>query len=164
MSEADHAYTPTATASAMPDAIARYLDGEDLLAKTQAIRLSTVDPAGWPHAALLSAGDAVVLASGKVRFAIFAQSSTVANLERDGRLTITLSVDGGMCDLRLRAHRLSSTATKAPLALFEAEIESVRTHVAPYAALTSGVTFSLHEPSTVLPRWQRQIAELRAAR
>jgi len=29
--------------------------------------------------------------------------------------------------------------------------------------LTSGVTFALHEPGGVLPRWRRQIAELRAA-
>jgi hypothetical protein len=33
--------------------VARYLDGTGLLA-TQALRLSTVDAAGWPHAALLS--------------------------------------------------------------------------------------------------------------
>jgi hypothetical protein len=33
--------------------VARYLDGTGLLA-AQALRLSTVDAAGWPHAALLS--------------------------------------------------------------------------------------------------------------
>jgi len=163
MSETEHGYTPAVTASAMPPAMARYLDGTDLLAKTQALRLSTVDATGWPHAALLSAGDAVVLPSGQIRFAVFAQSTIVANLERDGRLTLALSLDGGMCELRLRARRLAETAAKGPLALFEAEIESVRTHVAPYAVLTSGVTFALHEPGGVLPRWRRQIAELRAA-
>jgi hypothetical protein len=47
--------------------------------------------------------------------------------------------------------------------LFEAEVETTRTHVAPYAAVTSGITFALHEPQAVLPRWQRQIAALRAA-
>jgi hypothetical protein len=29
--------------------------------------------------------------------------------------------------------------------------------------VTGGVTFSLHDPQAVLPRWQRQIAALRAA-
>jgi hypothetical protein len=33
----------------------------------------------------------------------------------------------------------------------------------PYAALTSGITFALHEPQTVLSRWQRHIAAMRAA-
>src|SRR4051794_21230861 len=89
MSEAEHVYRPpnTATANAVP-AEPRYLDGTDLLAKTQAMRLSTVDPAGWPHAALLSAGDMVVLSSERIRFALFPQSTTVANLTRDGRITI----------------------------------------------------------------------------
>jgi hypothetical protein len=35
-------------------------------------------------------------------------------------------------------------------------------HVAPYADVTSGISFALHEPSAVLDRWQRQIAALRA--
>jgi hypothetical protein len=165
MNEAEHIYTPlqAAAASAMPGEVARYLDGTDLLAKTQALRLSTIDAAGWPHAALLSAGDILVLPSGRIRFAIFPQSGTAANLARDGRLTLTLSLDGGMCELRLRAHRLAHSAPEVPLAFFEAEMETARAHVAPYAAVTTGITFALHEPDAVLPRWQRQIAALRAA-
>ena len=42
-------------------------------------------------------------------------------------------------------------------------METARMHVEPYAAVTSGVTFILHDPQAVLPRWQRQIAALRAA-
>jgi hypothetical protein len=49
------------------------------------------------------------------------------------------------------------------LSLFEAEAERVRVHVAPYADVTGGITFTLHEPTAVLDRWQRQIAALRAA-
>jgi hypothetical protein len=165
MSEAAHAYAPphATAAKAVPENVARYLDGTDLPAKTQALRLSTVDAAGWPHAALLGAGDMLVLPSGRIRFVIFPQSTTTANLMRDDRLTLTLSLDGGMCELRLRARRLAHTSPDVPLAFFEAELETARTHVAPYAAVTSGVTFALHEPQKVLPRWQRQIAALRAA-
>jgi len=36
-------------------------------------------------------------------------------------------------------------------------------HRAPYAAVTSGITFSLHEPREVVQRWERQIAALRDA-
>jgi hypothetical protein len=165
MSEAEHAYTPphVAAAKTIPAEVAHYLDGTDLLAKTQALRLSTVDAAGWPHAALLSAGDMVVLPPERIRFGIFPQSATAANLARDGRLTVTLSLDGGMCELRLRAHRLAHSSPDVPLAFFEAEVETARIHGAPYATVTGGITFALHEPQAVLSRWQRQIATLRAA-
>jgi len=165
MSETKHVYTPphTATANAVPAEVARYLDGTDLLAKTQAMRLSTVDSAGWPHAALLSAGDMVVLSSERIRFAFFPQSTTVANLMRDGRITITLALDGGMCEMRLRARQLAHSSPDVPLAFFEATVETARVHVAPYAAVVSGITFELHDSQAVLPRWQRQIAALRAA-
>jgi hypothetical protein len=147
----------------VPIAVARYLDGADLSKKTQALRLSTIDAAGWPHAALLSAGDMLALPSGRIRFALFPQSTTTENLTRDGRLTITLALDGGMCELRLRARGLANSSPDVPLAFFEAEVDAVRTHVAPYAKVTNGITFALNERDAVLPRWNRQIAALRAA-
>ena len=165
MKESQHAYTPprAAVANTMPAAVARYLDGTDLLAKSQALRLSTVDAAGWPHAALLSAGDMLALPSGHLRFVIFPQSATAANLARDGRLTISLSLEGGMCEVRLRARQLTYSAPEVPLAFFEAEVLSARVHAAPYADVTGGIAFALREPQAVLQRWQRQIAALSAA-
>jgi hypothetical protein len=103
------------------------------------------------------------VANGHIRFVVFPQSGTVANLVRDGRLTLTLSLDGGMCELRMRARRLNQSSKEVPLAFFEAEIEAVRRHIAPYAAVTGGITFSPHEPDAVLPRWKRQIEALRTA-
>jgi hypothetical protein len=165
MSEAEHVYSPPredATAT-IPAAVAAYLNGENLLAKTQALRLSTVDAAGWPHAALLSAGDMLALPSGRIRFVIFRQSRTTANLERDGRITVSLSLDRGMCELRMRARRLQQVTPDVPLACFEAEVVRVRQHAAPYADVTAGITFALHDPQAVLARWLRQIAALRSA-
>ena len=111
MTEAEHRHTPAreTTSSEVPVEVARYLDGTDLLAKTQALRLSTIDAAGWPHASLLSAGDMVTMPSGRIRFALFAKSGMAANLARDGRLTLTLSIDGGMCELRLKARTAHRT-------------------------------------------------------
>jgi len=163
MKEAEHTYTAPASSSRIPDALVRYLDGTELLTKTQALRLSTVDADGWPRAALLSAGDMLVTPSGRIRLALFPQSSMTSNLERDGRLAIALSIDGGMCELRLRCRRLAHSTPEVPLAFFEGEVETVRHHVAPYASVTTGVTFALHDPQAVLPRWQRQIAALRSA-
>jgi hypothetical protein len=161
--EAEHTYTAPTTSSGIPAGVARYLDGTELLTKTQALRLSTVDSNGWPHAALLSAGDMVAMPSSRIRFALFPQSTVTSNLEREGRLTIALVLDGGICELRVRSRRLAHSASDVPLAFFEADVEAVRQHVAPYATVTDGITFSLHDPQSVLPRWQRQIAALRAA-
>lgn len=163
MKEAEHTYKAPTTSHDIPDGVMRYLDGAELLTKTQALRLGTVDSDGWPHAAVLSAGDMVVMPSRRIRFALFPQSTVTSNLEREGRLTIALSLDGRICELRLRARRLAHSTPDVPLAFFEAEVETVRQHVAPYATVTTGLTFSLHDPQAVLPRWQRQIAALRAA-
>lgn len=165
MTEAEHRHTPAheKATSEVPAALARYLDGTDLLAKTQALRLSTIDAKGWPHASVLSAGDMVIMPSGRIRFALFAESGKASNLARDGRLTLTISMDGGMCEIRLKARALATTADETSLAFFEAEPVMTRIHVAPYAAVVSGITFALHEPQAVLPRWQHQIAALRAA-
>ena len=163
MKEAAHTYVPPRIEATSPPPVAHYLDGTNLLQKTQALRLSTIDPDGWPHAALLSAGDMLILPSGRLRFVIFPKSTTTANLMRDGRLTVSLALDEGIWDMRLKARRLAHTSPDVPLAFFEAELESARLHRAPYAAVTSGIIFALHEPDAVLPRWQRQIAALRAA-
>ena len=64
MKEAEHSYKGPTTSREIPEGLTRYLDGADLLTKTQALRLSTIDADGWPHAALLSAGDMVMMPPG----------------------------------------------------------------------------------------------------
>lgn len=65
MNIAPHDYVPPQAQQigTLPPAIITFLDGTDLLAKTHALRLSTVDAANWPHASLLSAGDMVAMPS-----------------------------------------------------------------------------------------------------
>jgi hypothetical protein len=165
MSDTAHTYIPpdTANTTVLPAQVAEYLDGTNLLTKTQALRISTVNADGWPHASLLSAGDMVAMPSGRIRFVVFAQSTTTSNLMRDGRVSVTLSLDGGMCELRMTCHRLAHASPDAQLACFEAELVEVRIHKAPYAAVSGGVTFMLHEPRSVLRRWQKQIDSMRQA-
>lgn len=165
MSDASHAYIPpdTANTTVLPAQVAAYLDGGNLLAKNQALRISTVDADGWPHASLLSAGDMLATPSGRIRFVIFAQSTMTANLIRDSRVTLTLCLDGGLCELRMKCRRLAHSSSNGPLAFFEAELLEVRTHKAPYATVSSGVTFVLHEPQSVLHRWEKQVDAMRQA-
>ena len=164
MTEA-HAYTlaQDVRATELPALVSRYLDGADLLAKTQALRLSTVDETGWPRASLLSPGDMLALPGGIIRFLVFTYSSTAKNILRDGRLTVTLALDSGMSELLTRVRPLAGASAEANLTAFEAKVETVLFHKAPYADVTSGVTFGLHDPQAVLDRWRRQIEALRAA-
>jgi hypothetical protein len=139
-----------------------FFNGEDLLVKNQAIRLSTVDADGWSRVSLLSVGEIVFRPDEGFRFCVFQQSTTAANLARDGRATISMVLEGGLWELRLRVTACDRDMADPSHAFFKARIDSAHLHTARYADVTSGITFSLHEPSTVLTRWREQIKTLRA--
>jgi hypothetical protein len=164
MSEANPLYLPPTEISQVdiPHEIALYLNGEDLATKNIALQLSTVDADGWPHAALLSAGEILVLPDGYIRLVIFPSSGTATNIGRDGRSTLTMPLDSGICEIRMRMRKLGeSKAAGVALAIFEGQVQRIHKHLARYANVESGLTFSLHEPELVLARWYRQIAVLR---
>ena len=164
MSEANPLYLARTEISRIdiPHEISTYLNGEDLATKNVALQLSTVDSDGWPHAALLSAGEILVLPDGRIRFIIFPSSGTAANIARDGRSTLTMPLDRGMCEIRMRMRKLGeSKAAGVALAIFEGQVQRIHKHLSRYADVESGLTFSLHEPEVVLARWYRQIAVLR---
>jgi len=164
MNAMSHNYKPAVAISlpAISESLELFFNGEDLLEKTKAIALSTVDADGWSRVSLLSAGEIIFRPDEGFRFCVFEQSGTAANLARDGRMTLSMAHDGGIWELRLRATVCDRQAAEASLAFFKAEIDSARLHSVPYAEVTSGVTFSLHEPSVVLQRWQNQIMALGA--
>jgi hypothetical protein len=163
MNAVDQDYNPALVISpADISAGVKFFNGEDLLAKTQAIRLSTVDADGWSRVSLLSVGEIVFRPDDGFRFCVYQQSATAANLARDGRATISLALAGGLWELRLRATACDHTTADPSHAFFKARIDSAHLHTAKYAEVTSGITFSLHEPSTVLPRWEKQLTTLRA--
>jgi hypothetical protein len=149
----------------IPETIRNFCNGQDLPSKLNgAIRLSTVDEDGWPHAAMLSAGEVLITKAGTFSVAIWPSSSTAKNLSRDGRMTMTLPGDGGLYEIRLRAEALYDQSTKAPLKVFSARVLNVKKHAAVYADVASGVTFQIKEgrEEEVLRRWQGQIDLLRA--
>jgi hypothetical protein len=161
MSDSNQIYQPPrriATAF-IPGEIVDFLNGKDLDRKlSQAVLLSTVSEEGWHHAAMLSAGEMLALDASEVAMLLYESSNTSRNLARDGRLTLTLPLDHGLCEMRLRA-----TAKKQDKRhrYFIAVAENVRQHRSNYANVVSGVTFRLHDPTAVLARWSRQIEMLR---
>lgn len=147
----------------IPSALFSFLDGNDLPSKPMnAIRLSTVNEEGWAHASLLSVGEVLALPNAKIRFAISGRSSTTANLLRDGRLTMVIPFEKGVCEMRMRSQQIDKEIEGVTLTFFEARIESIRHLVSAYADVVSGETFSLHEPQAVFARWDKQIAALRS--
>ena len=108
---------------------------------------------------MLSAGEMLALDASKIAMLLYERSNTSRNLARDGRLTLTLPLDHGLCEMRLRATAKSQAGQHR---CFTAVVEDVRLHRSYYADVISGVTFRLHEPDTVLARWSRQIELLRA--
>jgi hypothetical protein len=164
MNAVSHNYkpAPVISSSEISAGVASFFNGEDLLAKTEAIPLSTVDADGWSRVSLLSVGEIVFRPDEGFRLCVFRQSHTAANLVRDGRATLSMAFDGGIWDVRLRATAFERDVAEGPLAFFKATIDSAHLHAAPYAEVTSGVTFSLHDPSAVLQRWKKQITTARA--
>jgi hypothetical protein len=159
VSDSDQIYPRRIATAFIPDEILDFLNGKDLDRKlSQAILLSTVSKEGWHHGAMLSAGEMLALDASELAMLVYERSNTSRNLARNGRLTVTIPLDHGLCEMRLRA-----TAKKQEgwCRCFTAVVEDVRQHLSHYADVVSGVTFRLHDSTAVLPRWERQIEMLR---
>jgi Pyridoxamine 5'-phosphate oxidase len=161
MSDSDQIYQPPKpiATSFMPKEIFDFLNGNDLDRKlSEAVRISTVSEDGWPHAAMLSAGEMLALDASEIAMLLYDGSKTSRNLARDGRLTLTIPLGHGLCEIRLRA---TAKKQEGRHRCFTALVEDVRQHRSNYADVVSGVTFRLHDPTAVLARWSRQIEMLR---
>ena len=152
--------------SELPPAILRLLDGADLeRAAGLTVLLLTVDQAGWPRVAMLSAGEVLAVAPRQIRLALWPDGTSAANLARAGRATLALVHAGAgwyvrctgrhEADLRLPGDRR--------LASFALAVEEVLEDVVPYAELTSGIAFRLAEPGQTLTAWRAVVDAMRAA-
>ncbi len=75
----------------LPADLERRLSGRDLEARAnQAILVCSVDTNGWPHPALLSYFEMIAKDDRNVRLAIYAGTSTLENLRRNGKLTLMI--------------------------------------------------------------------------
>jgi hypothetical protein len=80
----------------LPDSLFSLLNGERLEQHlNKALLLITLDGAGWPRAAMLSLLEVVALDRSNVRMATWNDSTTTANLRRNGKVAL-LVVDESM--------------------------------------------------------------------
>lgn len=128
--------------------------------------LSTTHDA-WPHLAMVSLGEIVAASPRALRLALWPNSTAATNVWRGQRTTLVLVHDGTAYYLRCAARRGADLVLPdggGQLACFGLRIDDVIEDVAPYAVLTSGVTFRLNDPAVTAERWRLTRAALRAAR
>ncbi|MCY4371663.1 MAG: pyridoxamine 5'-phosphate oxidase family protein [bacterium] len=141
------------------------LDGKDLDSKVgETILLLTVSDSGWPHLAMLSAGELLATRPGEVRIALWKGTTTGNNLRRTSKGTLALVHGGashyielevtGTADLRVGSKSLDYFACRVTKALSDA---------VGYATLTSGIRFELPRRDDVVSRWERTVAAMREA-
>jgi hypothetical protein len=124
----------------------------------------SVTEAGWPYSAMISVGELLAVGHSSLRLAIWSQSTTAHNLDRDRRCMLSLVHAGSGYQIRCEASPagLVSQNDGPDLVVFDLLIVDVLEDQAPYATLSSGITYELHKPSEVLERWKRTIQSLRS--
>ncbi|WP_321893988.1 hypothetical protein [Paraburkholderia tropica] len=157
-------YHPPREIRGLPPELVGYFDGRDLRGRIgEAIGLNTVGEDGWPHAALLSVGEILAVDSENLRLVMSPGSTTTRNIERTGRVTLSLVHGNAFWEIRLAARREGDAAGVGHnSAIFVATVELVRIHEVPYARVESGVSYQLNDPDAVVERWEQQILVLRS--
>jgi hypothetical protein len=154
-----------AIGNAIPAPIRPLFSGDDLESREGLTFLVlTTTQEGWPHVAMIGVGEIVAVGPRDLRLALWPGSTATANLTQSGRPTLALVHDGVGYALRCSAERGPDLPARrsGPLAFFRLRVEEVFEDVAPYATLTSGITFRLNDPTTVVSGWHETVAILRA--
>jgi hypothetical protein len=152
--------------NALPAALGKLLGGTDLArAAGLTVLLLTVDEAGWPRVAMLSAGEVLATGDRDLRLALWPESGSTANLERRGLATLALVHGGAGWYVRCAAGREADLVLSGGrrLASFGLTVEEVLEDVVQYAELTGGIGFRLVEPERVLAAWTEAVEAMREA-
>lgn len=145
------------------DRLFELLDGNRLNEKQhEAFVLQTVSEDGWPHAAMISAGEIIALSRTDIRIALWKNTATSAAIRRTGKAQFTAWWKGAAYYVKLQCELLPSLKeAEYDRDRFACRIVSVKEDVAKYADLTSGVRIQLHSPEEVLNRWEKTLKELK---
>ncbi|MEC0127964.1 hypothetical protein [Paenibacillus pabuli] len=140
-----------------------WLSGDHLEQKQhEAMQLLTVSEDAWPHQAMISMGEVIAISPTRLRLALWQGTQTSMNMSRTGKATLIAVHEQSLLHIRLEVSPLSQIReTMVPRDRFEAEVVNVRVDQAPYAEITSGITFQLKDESEAMARWKETIQELR---
>ena len=145
------------------EGLASWLDGLNLEDKQhEAMMLHTVSEDGWPHVAMISAGEVIALDRQRLRLALWKGTNTTANILRTGRAVLVAVHNGAVHSVRLKLNHLPELPHAIhPRERFEGGVVFVKEDTAKYAEVDCGVRMTLKDPAEVLRRWRETIRELR---
>jgi hypothetical protein len=125
----------------------------------------TLGQRGYPHVAMVSVGELVVIAQDRLALSLWPGSTCAANLSRERRATLALVAAGVAYSLSCRSagERELLSDPHPPTRAFDLHVAESTEDSAPYADLLTGVTYRLHDPDAALTRWRSTRAALRAA-
>lgn len=150
-------------ASVLPAALASSLQGSNLRGRVgETHLLISADADGWPHVAMLSAGEVLATGSSELRLALLPASQTTANLIRSGTAVLMTVIPPATYYVRLRCRQLPNIAVlDRKLAAFSAEIVEISDDQVAYAEVQSGIRFRLIDPEETLRAWTEALGALR---
>ncbi|MDR4956778.1 pyridoxamine 5'-phosphate oxidase family protein [Bacillus sonorensis] len=139
------------------------LNGKNLASKRhEAMMLQTVTEDGWPHTAMISAGEIIALNGTDIRLALWKGTTTTANIVRTGRAMLVTCWKGKAHYVRLSLSELPELkGAKHPRARFSGTVESTREDIVKYADIISGIQIELKDEEAVIKRWEETLEELR---
>ncbi|KOY13369.1 hypothetical protein [Paenibacillus xylanivorans] len=141
----------------------KWFNGENLEQKQhEAMQLLTVSEDGWPHQAMVSMGEVIAVTPNLMRLALWSGTQTSMNMSRTGKATLIAVYQQSLLSIRLDVTLLPALMEAVhPRDRFEAQVINIRVDHAPYAEITSGITFQLKDESGAITRWGETIEELR---
>lgn len=151
----------------LPPALVTLLDGNDLREKASfVLLLLTQDADGYPRPAMLSVGEVLARGPSELRLALYASSSTTANLRRAGKLTLASAHGGRGYYVRASARELAvMDPGLAGLTVFAVTVDDVLEDGEAIAEVTSGFTMRLTaDPERTVATWETTMRALRALR
>ncbi|MBB6019252.1 hypothetical protein HNR77_000309 [Paenibacillus sp. JGP012] len=140
-----------------------WLDGGRLETKQhEAMQLLTVTDGQWAHTAMISMGEVVAISPTCLRLALWQGTQTSMNMMETGKATLIAIHGQHLLHIRLEVRPLPALAEAVhPRDRYEGNIRHIRIDEAPYAEITSGITFQLKDQAGALARWAATIEDLK---
>lgn len=154
---------PRSLGSALPAELLAALDGRRLADRVgDTYLLLTTSEAGWPHVAMLSAGEVLAVRESELRLGLWPGTQSAENLGRYSQGLLMAVQPPVTYYVRLRVRALGEVlADDRRLVVFGAMVEDVLEDVVGYARVTHGIRFDLADTPHVLANWAAAIAAMR---
>ncbi len=153
--------TTPVRATELPAVLQRILGGRDLqLMVGRAALLVTLDPAGWPHASLLTFGELLGTDAHTVRLGLASDGASAANLSRTRRALLHVVYGPAAYSIAGEVEPLPPAARPGQ-ARFAMRVARVVEERAAGHRLTGGMTFAPQRRTReVLAEWETALAAL----